>query len=352
MKPIRLFIIFFWVFLIFAVLYLPNVRWIQRNDESINVFCWGDGIDPDVIADFQQETGIKVHLNYYSSNDELIVKMKATRGAGYDLIAPSDYAIAKLVKYDLLRPLDRSKLKFWKELNPLLMGHPFDPHNEYSVPFEWEVFGLGYDMEYFEKTPFEPSWEMLFSPQGYQVAMLNNPGDAVFLSSLYLFEKSNLLTPEEFEKTRMLLIQQKPFVEAYADHRTSYFLATRNCPVVVTANSYIWRLKKNFPFIKFAIPKEGTYISIENFALPHGSPKEELVYTFLNYLYTKDSFEKHFETFGFFPAISGAVKNLEEDPDAQAILFTAKEEFKKFHLYTELVPQKELIPLWVEVKTY
>ncbi|NGX46180.1 MAG: Putrescine-binding periplasmic protein SpuD [Chlamydiae bacterium] len=352
MKPIRLLMVIFWVLLIFGALYLPNLKWIARREESINVFCWGDVIDPDVVADFQRETGIKVHLNYYSSNDELIVKMKATRGYGYDLIAPSDFAVAKLVKFDLLKRLDRSKLTFWNELNPLLLGHSFDPNNAYSVPFEWEVFGLGYDLEFFKERPFSPSWEMLFKPQGYQVAMLNNPGDSVLISSLYLFGKSDLLTQAEFEKVRQLLLKQKPYVEAYADFRTSYFLATKNCPVVVTSTPYIWRLKRTFPFLKFAIPKEGTYISIENFALPLESEKEELVYTFLNYLYTKQSLERHFETFGNFPAILRAVKKLEEDPDAQAILFTTKEEFKKFHLFQELVPQKELIPLWVELKSY
>ena len=352
MKPIRFLIILLWVALIFGVLYLPSTKWIKRMEKTINVFCWGDVIQADVIADFQKETGIKVRLNYYSTNEELVVKMKATRGVGYDLIAPSDYAIDKLVQSDLLKPLDRSKLDFWDRLNPLLMDHAFDPGNVYSVPFEWEVYGLGYDQEFFNGLHSELSWEMLFSPKNYQVAMLNNPGEAVFLSSLYLFNKSTPLNAEEFEQIRQLLLKQKTHVEAYADFRTSYFLATKNCPVVVTTNVYVWRLKKNFPFIKFGIPKEGTYISIENFALPKQSNKEELVYTLLNYLYTNDSFEKHFETYGAFPAVTGAVKQLEKDPDAQAILFTTKAEFKKFHLFKELVPQKKLIPLWVEVKSY
>ncbi len=92
---------------------LAQMEWSSSYEpNSINVFAWGDILDPAVIADFEKETGIKVNLNYYSSNEELIVKLKATRGEGYDLIIPSDYAVKILIKEDLLKPIDQKPPRF------------------------------------------------------------------------------------------------------------------------------------------------------------------------------------------------------------------------------------------------
>ena len=110
-------------------------------------------MDPGVIADFEKETGIKVNLNYYSSNEELIVKLKATKGEGYDLIIPSDYAVKSLSKKNSSKTIDRSKSAFWNEINPALIGHFFDPENQFSIPFEWEIYGFGIDKEYFKDQP-------------------------------------------------------------------------------------------------------------------------------------------------------------------------------------------------------
>lgn len=351
MKPLRLLIISFWILLIFGALYLPNLKWIQKKEKSINIFCWGDGIDPDVVADFERQSRIKVHLNYYSSNEELLVKLKATKGKGYDLVMPSDYTVSKLIKAELLKPFSHAKLTFFSELNPLLLNLPFDPKNRYSIPFEWEVMGLGYNQDFFNGRPFSPTWKMLFEPDGYNVAMVNEPGDAVYLATLFLFKDPTPLSPPQLNQVREVLMNQKRHVTAYANFRTDYFLATKNCPLVAISSPYIWRTKKNFPFVKFMIPKEGTFISIENFCIPIKSEKEELIYTFLNYLYSKESLERHFETYGFFPALLGAIEKLEKDPDAQPLLFSTKEEFKKFHFFDDLVPQRESRALWIQVKT-
>ena len=68
--PVRLLIITFWVLLIFSVLYLPNLSFLPFTKNRIHIFSWGDILDPEVIARFEQKTGIKVRVNYYSSNEE------------------------------------------------------------------------------------------------------------------------------------------------------------------------------------------------------------------------------------------------------------------------------------------
>ena len=226
-------VILFWIALIFCGLYFPNWQWTEQSKMSINVFTWGDILDPHVIQAFEKESGVKVHLNFYASNEELIMKLKATHGVGYDMIIPSDYAIKLLIEEDLLKPLDKSTLTFIKSLNPRLMRHPFDPDNRYSLPFEWEFFSIGYIKE---SGPFAPSWNLLFTKPNYKICMVNDPIEAVQFAAFFLYGNITHLTPEQKEGVKQLLKTQKKWVEAYAESRADYFLATRSCPEIGRAH--------------------------------------------------------------------------------------------------------------------
>lgn len=100
---IRFSIMVFWSAIILALLYLPGMQIFPSKEKSINVFTWGDILERSVIDEFERSTGIKVHLSYYASNEELLVKLKATGGKGYDLIIPSDYSVKILKEEGLLK---------------------------------------------------------------------------------------------------------------------------------------------------------------------------------------------------------------------------------------------------------
>ena len=350
---IRSSVILLWLIFIFTGLYWPKFKILHYEKNSITVFTWGDILEPTVIEQFEKDTGIKVYLNYYSSNEELLVKLKATRGEGYDLIVPSDYAVKFLIEDGLLKTIDKSQLDFWKDLNPLLLGHFYDPENSYSIPFEWELFGLGIDKKYFETHPFLPSWKLVFDRNliDYKIAMVNDPIGALQMAAFYLYGPIKSLTPEQTPQVVKLLMQQKEWVEAYANFRSDYFLATKNCPVVVASSSYIWKTMRMFPFVRFVLPKEGSFITIENLCIPAVSDKEKLVYQFINYLYRPQSVATHYHTFGFFPSTLHALDLLNLDPEAKKLILSSAEDFKKFYFTEILLPQQQIRDIWVEVKS-
>lgn len=346
---IRCGVIIFWIGIIFGILYWPKFNLISFEEKSVNVFAWGDILDPAIIAQFERESGIRVYLNYYSSNEELIVKLKATGGEGYDLIIPSDYSVEILSKEELLKPLDKSKLNFLDKLNPMLLNHTFDPENRYSIPFEWELFVLGIDKNYFPD--LDPSWKMIFDPSGYRIAMINDPVEAIQIAAFYLFGPVDKLTTDQLQKVANLLIEQKKWVTAYADFRADYFIATKNCPVALSSSSYILRTMRKFPFVGFAIPKEGTFVSIESFAIPIASDKEKYTYELINFLYQKESMAKHFNSFGFFPATTDVSADLDLDDETRSLMGSTPEAFKKYYFTRTLAPQQAIRDTWVEVKS-
>jgi len=345
---IRFTVICFWTAAIVGLLYWPEIRFME--EKSINIFAWGDILDPAAITDFEKETGIKVHLSYYASNEEMIVKLKATGGEGYDLIIPSDYSVGILREEGLLKEIDRNALNFYSQLNPVLMNHPFDPGNKYSIPFEWELFVLGIDKTYFESRPFDPSWDMVFQPQGYRISMTNDPVQALCLAAFNLYGPIERLSKQQLQETINLLSAQKKWVTAYADFRADYFLASRNCPVVVSSSSYIWRTMHRFPYVGYVIPKEGTFVTIENICIPEKSKKEKLAYQFINFLYKPERMAEHYETLGVFPATLDSIGLIHADAQTEELLHAGPEVFKKFHFTRMVASQKEIRDAWVQSK--
>lgn len=347
----RIFITCVWICTLFLVLYAPKANFWPYQDNTIHIFTWSDILHPEVIERFEKETGIKVKFNYYASNEELLVKLKATKGEGYDLIMPSDYALTQLIQENLLKPIDKTKLPFWPKINPRLLNHAFDPDNKYSIPFEWEVYLLAFNTHYFDNHPMMQSWKMLFDKDTvrYKIAMTGDPIEAVLFSAFYLFGPTPSLTPEQIEEVQDLLMWQKKWVGVYASFRGDYFLSTGSCQVAVASSSYMWRALKIFPSIGLTVPQEGTFITLENLAIPRVSKKQELVYKLINYLYKEESVQVHFDSFGYFPSTLHTLPNLKLPPVFEKLVFASDKEFSRLHFMQEIIPQQKITDTWVEV---
>lgn len=347
-------IVVFWIALIATALYLPKWKRLHDDKNTINIFVWGDILHSAVLDKFSKETGININLSYYSSNEELIVKMKATKGEGYDLIIPSDYAVHILRKEDLLKPLNKEKFAYWKELNPHLIHQYFDPENAYSIPFEWELYGLGINKNYFSSHPTPGSWKMIFDPktmQDYKIAMNNDALESTAFAAYYLYGSTNLLTASQELAVLDLLIKQRPHVVAYVNFRGDYFLATKNAMVAVASSSYIFRARRYCDFVQFVIPEEGTFLTVENFCIPKPSEKEDLVFELINYLCSEESVRAHFDAYFLLPATTHAIDSLPLDDKEQKMARPSEKDFTNYHFVHNVLSEEQTRDLWVKVKS-
>jgi spermidine/putrescine transport system substrate-binding protein len=348
-KLLKSLIVAGWLGTFSLMCYAPNLIPEQLESKNISILTWGDILEPDVIQQFEAEYGVKVHLSYYGSNEELLVKMKATEGEGYDILVPSDYAVAKLIENDLVMPIDKSKIANFIKIDPLLLNQFYDPGNKFSLPFEWEVFGFGYNKEILDMS--KASWDALFNPDlSYKYVMSNDPNEAIQFASFHLFGPKLSLNQYELSVVIDLLSTARKRTEAYATFRSDYFLATKSVPLVVASSSYIWRSMKNFPFIGFKIPDEGSFITIENICLSKKSKQEALAHKFINYLFSDQSMKKHFETFSFFPSTIYQIPDVDLDKDASDIINSREALFKKLKFVNELSSQEKIQDAWVKVK--
>lgn len=342
-----------WIVLLAGVLYLPDLVQAFYAPRVIHVLTWGGVIDPLYIRSFEKETGIQVKLSYYASNEELRVKMQKTKGEGYDLIMPSDYMVGLLAKEGLLKKIDRTKLPDDSAFYSYLLHHAYDRHNEYSLPYCWEVFGLGYDKRFFGEAGPLPSWRMLFDdPQGaYKVVMTNDPIEAVLCAAQYLFGNVGRLTDMQREQVQSLLKAQHRWVEAYASARAGYFLATGTSPMAFTTTTYIWQAhQQHTDSLGFVIPEEGGFLSIENIAIPIGGEHDELVYQFLNFLYKPQTYQHLFQQYFNLPAIAHHEIERSLGKEVESFLQQLPAVVDRLGFFHRILPESQLNDLWVAIK--
>ncbi len=338
-----------WVSLIYSVPFLSRLYSNTVDDDaSISILTWADVFDAETLDVFTQKTGIKVQLSYYESNEEMLVKLQATGGKGYDLVVPSDYAVAVLKERNLLQKIDRTKVPAMETFLPLVTHQPSDPLNEYSLPYLWEIFVLGIDKRVVSPE-VEPSWRLLFKPPvGVRVAMASDPREAMIFAHQYVYGDPAPLLPEQIKVLTLLLRKQKTDVEAYVEFRSDYLLATHNCGVAVSSSSYILRSMEQFSHIGFVVPREGTFITVENFVIPRASQKADLVYRFMNHIYALDVMAHLYETFSFFPATRAGLEHSHINQTERNLLQSIQT--IPLHFIQLLTTEKELQKFWVAVK--
>lgn len=131
------------------------------GETTLYLYNWGDYIDPSLLEQFTEESGVTVVVDTFETNEDMIAKVRAG-GSGYDIVVPSDYAVAVMSAEDLLAPLDKAQLSNLDNIDPELLGMYFDPENRYSVPYLYGTTGIAYSKAVFPDGV--DSWGALFDP--------------------------------------------------------------------------------------------------------------------------------------------------------------------------------------------
>ncbi|MEG2571229.1 MAG: extracellular solute-binding protein, partial [Clostridia bacterium] len=103
----------------------------KNNQPVLRVYNWGDYIGPDVISDFEKETGIKVEYSMFETNEQMYMKLKKGAASSYDVVIPSDYMIRKMINENMLEKLDMTKIPNYSLIDDKFKNLAFDAKNEY-----------------------------------------------------------------------------------------------------------------------------------------------------------------------------------------------------------------------------
>ncbi len=333
---------------VYGLFRVPELIDMFYSQKSINILVWPNIIDTKYFDVFERESGIKVHLSYFENYEELLVKMQSGMG-DYDLVMASDYAVRFLVNAEVVKPIDKGKLSFWSQLSPVLLGLYFDPDNTYTIPYSWEIYGIGIDTTYFKDKMPKASWALLFDNQKTSpcIGMLDDAREIVSIVALYLFgKKDRKLMPDQMTQIGKLLQKQKKRVVMYTDLRTDYLLVSQSAPVVLGISSDIYHAMRRYDTIKFLLPEEGSFLLMDMWLLPKSTKKDGWVYQFLSYLYQPEIIKKYADQYNFFPALKGVTSDRD-----RYFLAPTKTLFSRLHLFDYDIPEQQLRNLWIALKS-
>jgi spermidine/putrescine transport system substrate-binding protein len=327
------------------------------DQEAINVYMFMDVLDTEIFKDFEKETGVKVRVSYYDQNEELLAKFRISGGEGYDLVMPSDFMVEFLRQYNLLQKIDKTKLKNFEAIDPRLLGYFFDTQNDYSLPYAWTVYGIGYNKKYVQNVE---TWKPAFQQDlnvvrgfgdEYKVCMMDEGVESVEIAAMYLFGRALHLTEEEFIKAKTALIKQKAFVERYTHSSLKYFLFTEIVPIVVCYASTMKMAMMEDDRFGFVVPKEGSLLALENLAIPAASKKVELAHKLIDFILSKKAAVANYENFGFNPANKKAYSLLDPKYAKNPSLLPDDETFQRVHCYRSQLTPTMQEKMWLSIKT-
>src|SRR5580693_2996882 len=133
-----------WMALFVLALSLAGAT-VQADNQKLRIISWADYVPADLIAAFKKETGIGVELTL-SNNEEIISKLRATGGAGYDLAQPSqDRIVAAQREFGIYKPIDLTKIKleqFQPQFLDIVRKNTTMDGKVYGLPYLWGTDGL------------------------------------------------------------------------------------------------------------------------------------------------------------------------------------------------------------------
>ena len=253
------------------------------EEKELNFYNWTDYVAKSTIPSFEQETGIKVTQDFYTSNEELLAKLRAG-GTGYDVIVPSDYMVAIMIKSDVLQPLDKSKIPNFKNIGENFRGLSYDPDNEYSIPYQWGTTGILYNKK--EIGQQEDSWEPMWNPEFEgKIGMLNDERETPGAALYKLGYSVNATEDEQLQEAEAELMKQKPLLRGYFD-------STQNRPLVQNGDLLLGHVFSGDAFLAlsenddldYIIPKPGATRWTDNMCIPNGAEHPDNAHKFINYI--------------------------------------------------------------------
>ena len=281
--------------IISIILALLALTGCQGNDGPVvNVYNWGEYIDPDVIELFEDETGIRVVYNDFVTNEDMFPVIQ-TGSVEYDVVAPSDYMIQKMIESDLLQEINFDNIPNAKNIDPIHWesSKEFDPQNIYSVPYTWGTLGLLYNKSIIDVEV--DSWAAIFdkdfiSDHGYdgKVLMIDSVRDAFAIALAYLGYSINSKDEAQLEEAKQLLQEQYSLVDAYVvDQVRDKMIGEENPIGVIYSGEAIYTQRENSN-LEYVVPKEGSNVWIDSWVIPKNSPNKENAEKWIDFMCRPD----------------------------------------------------------------
>ena len=250
---------------------------------ELQLYNWGDYTNPELLAKFEAQTGIKVTITDYDSNDTALAKVQAG-GHGFDLVVPSANYVPIWVSDGLIQPLDLSKLSNHGNIAPEWMNVTWDDGRKYSVPWQWGSTGVAVNVTAYSGDVNTSS--IFLDPPAELIGKVNvtpEMNDVISLATMYVGGEPCTEDKEVLKKVRDLLVAAKPKWLSM-DYGMTEKMAANDVMASVYWNGAIFRARLQNPNVKYGYPKEGYPLWMDSVALLSDAQNVEEAYKFMDFI--------------------------------------------------------------------
>lgn len=322
--------------------------------EVLHIYNWGEYTGENIIGDFEEYTGARVVMENFESNEQMYIKV--ANGEAYDILVPSDYMIQRLISEGYLQKLDHSRLDCMDKLAEAVKGLPYDPDNEYSVPYFWGTVGIVYDKTKVDLETLEREGYNIFLNQKYRgdIYLYDSERDSFMMALKALGYSMNTEDPDEINEAYEWLIQcvQTMRVEIVTDDIIDNMAQGRRALGLIYSGDAAYVMSEN-ENMGFYLPQSGTNLWSDAMVIPKNAKNPELAHAFINFASSFDGAYDNSSFVGYTSANQEVMEVLSgEGGDFEGIsayIPRSGYELDEVFVYNDKT-RKEISNLWSRVK--
>ena len=349
--------LFIGILVIIGVLAL-SVHHLQKSSgmsgaKVLNVYNWGDYIDPDLIKKFEKEYGYKVNYETFDSNEAMFTKIQQG-GTAYDITIPSEYMIQKMKEENLLIPIDHSKIKGLNNIDSRFLNLSFDKNNKYSIPYFWGTLGIVYNDKFVDGKDIQ-SWDDLWRPElRNNVMLIDGAREVIGLGLNSLGYSLNSKNDSQLQEAVNKLRKITPNVKAIVADEIKMYMANEESAVAVTFSGEAADMMYENEHLHYVIPKEGSNLWFDNMVIPKTAKNIQGAYDFMNFMLEPKNAAQNAEYIGYSTPNKKAMKLLPKEITSDKQFYPSDELMKHLEVYDNLGSKYLGIynDLFLELKMY
>lgn len=324
---------------------------LARAEGVLNLYNWGNYTSPELLAKFEAETGIKVTVTDYDSNDAALAKVEAG-GHGFDLVVPSANYVPIWRDKGLIVPLDLARLPNHANIAPEWRDVPWDPGRAYSVPWQWGSTGIAVNTAVYSGD-INTSAVFLEVPEELKgkINVVPEMNDVVNLAIFYVGGEACTEDTEVLKKARDLLLAAKPDWISM-DYGATEKLSNNDWAASVNWNGSTMRARLANPDVAYGYPREGYPLFMDSVALLADAQNVDNAYTFLDFIMVPENAAMISAFARYANGISGSEEFMPEDMKTAPEVVTP-EEFKAAGRFLPTCSPKAseyLAAIWTELQ--
>ncbi len=321
-----------------------------RAKPTLNIYTWADYFKPILVERFEREFNCRVLIDTFDTNESMYAKLKAG-AAGYDLLTPTSYMVSLMNSQGMLQPLEHRLLPNLVHIDPEYLKQAFDKTMEHSVPYMIVYGGLAYLKS---KVPdFVPSWSMFDRADlKGRMTMLNDLRETIGAGLKSLGYSLNSTNEEELQKAKAVVLRWKKNIAKYENEQYKTGVASGEFLLVHSYSGDILQVQRENQDVVFAIPVEGTSISVDDLVIPRAAKEVKLAHAFINFLHDPYVASENVAFLNYLSPNKDCYPLLSPELRSNPALFLKPEIRAKSEIVADLGSANALyIKLWDEIKS-